>query len=141
MTNEQLICKIKKCDLNECQELIPGSAYYYKQKKLQIIENMWCEYEEMIILVKEGLKVGGIYRMGYNDLHWIIIKKYQNQHILSNFLKTEIMQKLWPENKSVKLYDIISFEDYKKKCHLVRLCNMNIKNKDELEAKYNYFQN
>lgn len=138
MTNRELMNKINKCNILECEELLPEKAYLYKKKcKPQIVENTWCEEEQMIVLVKGGIKVGGIYRMGFDDLHWIIKKEYQNQHILSDFLKLGLIEKIWPENKTVKLCGITSLEDYNKKIYLASLCHMSIKNKLELERKFN----
>lgn len=134
MTNNELLRKINKCNILECTELVPNKAYLYKKKcKPQIVENMWCEEEQMIILVENGVKVGGIYRMGFNDLHWIIKKEFQNQGILSSFLKLGLINKIWPENKSVTLCGITSTEDYKKKEYLANLSGMIIKNKLKLE--------
>jgi len=120
MTNEDILDEIDYCDLAKSKELSPGEAYLFKN---------YFGYEcDLLVFVKDGIKVGGIYRMGNWDMHIIIREEYRNQHILSNFLKKGIIKKIWPKIKAVDLCDIDSQDTFEKKKYLVGLCNMTIRN-------------
>ena len=106
MTNEDVLNLVRRCKLNKGEELIPNNAYLFNRKFWHRVPRkirFYKEYEEIIVLVKNGIKVGGIYRMGTYDIHVVMKKKYEGQGILSSFLKTGIINEIWPENKSVKL--------------------------------------
>lgn len=96
--------------------------------------------EEIIVLVESGIKVGGIYRMESVDIHVVIKEKYRGQHILSNFLKTDIIEKIWPENTSVELCGVYTQVEYDKKKYLAQLCHMSIKNEKEIEKRLKYIE-
>ena len=131
MKNEQILKMVKSCDLNEGKELIPGKAYLFKRTFLEVISEN--EEYEIIILVKNGIKVGGILRMDDFDIHVVMYKKYENQHILSDFFRTGIINELWPNITSVMLCGVYTREEYNKKKHLAELCHMSIKNEFEIE--------
>ena len=104
MRNEDILEIIKMCDLSEGEVLIPNQAYLFHRDF--VLHRINYEDTELIVLVNSGVKVGGIYRMGSYDMHWIIKPKFRGQHILSDFFRTGIINKIWPENKSVKLCDV-----------------------------------
>ncbi len=141
MKNEEVLDLVKQCDIEEGRELVPGKAYLYN-KKFREVRCGKIEYidEEIIVLVESGIKVGGIYRMGTIDIHIVIDEKYRGQHIMSNFLKTGIIGKIWPENTSVELCDVYSQAEYDKKRYLAELCHMSIKNKKEIEDRLAFFE-
>ncbi len=134
MTNKDIINLVNHCDLNFGIELVPHKAYLVNQKFHRKVLGKDCyEDEEIIVLVKEGIRVGGIYRMGFYDIHWVIDEQYRGQHILSDFLKLGIIQEIWPENKSVTLEKTHLRNEYNKKKYLAELCGMTIKNEEEIE--------
>ena len=141
MRNEDILRLINRCNIENGLVLIEGHAYLFNLKRRQHCGNRY-EYvtDEIIVLFKNGEKVGGIYRMGSYDLHWVIKKKYQGQHILSDFLRTEILNKVWPENKSVEICDVYTRADYDKKKHLALLAGMAIKNEDKIESFLTYLK-
>lgn len=104
MKNEDILDIVRRCDLIEGEELVPGEAYLFNRKfRMQISGKTYYEQVEIIVLVKNGVKVGGIYRMGSHDIHCVIDDKYIGEHLMSNFSKKGIIEKIWPENKSVEL--------------------------------------
>lgn len=141
MKNEEVIDLVKQCDLSEGKELIPGKAYLFNKKFREFVGGR-IEYnrEEIIVLVESGIKVGGIYRMGSVDIHIVMEEKYEGQHILSNFLKTNIIEKIWPENTSVELCGVYTQAEYDKKKYLAQLCHMSIKNEKEIEKRLKYIE-
>lgn len=134
MTDKGVLDLVEQCNIEEGIELVPGKAYLFKQK---FCENYFgkVEYveEEIIILTKSGIKAGGIYRMGPVDVHWVIIEEYRGQHILSDFLKTDIIREIWPENTSTELCGVDTQDEYDKKRYLAELCHMSIKNEEQIE--------
>lgn len=134
MTNDGVLELVRRCNLNEGIELIPGEVYLFNKRFLHCTSNRkYYQLEEIIVLVKNGKKVGGIYRMGKYDVHWVINERYRNQHILSNFLKTGILNEVWPENTSVELHGIYTQAEYNEKKYLAELCGFTIRNKEEIE--------
>ena len=67
--------------------------------------------------------------------------KFRGQHILSDFFKTGIINEIWPENKSVKLCEVYSESEYKKKKHLADILGLSIKNQEEIESFLSYVEN
>lgn len=133
MQNETILDIVRRCKLKDGKELIPGVAYLFNRKFLTPIDDRFgYEQCEIIVLVKNGIKVGGIYRMGSWDMHVVLKEKYRGQHILSSFFKTGIINKIWPENKAVDLCDVISQDVFEKKKHLVELCNMTVRNEAKI---------
>lgn len=136
MSNDDVLDLVRQCDLQKGNVLVPGEAYWFKQAfQIRVSGSIRFAEEEIIVLVWHGVKVGGIYRMGFEDIHWVINEKYRGKHILSNFLKKGIIEDIWPENESVKLCGIYFREDYEKKKYLARLCHMSIRNEAEIEEK------
>ena len=138
MTNEDIFDLIRQCQIPEGRELIPGKAYHFDRKfdvKVSYSGGYRIEkiQSELIVLVEDGVKVGAIYRMGDVDIHIVIDKKYQGRHIMSDFLRTGIINQLWPKIRSVKLCGVYTRRDYEKKKHLVQLCHLTIRNAEEIE--------
>lgn len=139
MTNEDVLSLVRRCQLKTGQELIPKQAYLFKHKFLTRVGcRLCCNEEEIIVLVKNDKKVWGIYRMGTYDVHCVLQEKYRGQHIMSDFLKTGIIQKIWPENKSVELCGVYTREEYEKKKHLADLLGMTVRNADKIEKFLSY---
>ncbi len=139
MTNEDVLNLVRRCRLKSGKVLIPNTAYLFKRRFLTRSGfKFYNNEEEIIVLVENGKKVGGIYRMGTYDVHCVLQEKYRGQHIMSKFFKTGIIQELWPENKSVKLCNVYTREEYEKKKHLATLLGMTIKNADEIEKFLSY---
>lgn len=138
MQNEDVLEIIRRCNLSNGEVLIPNQAYLFHRDF--VLHGFKYEDTELIVLVKSGVKVGGIYRMDSNDMHWIIKPKFRGQHILSDFFRTGIINKIWPENKSVKLCDVYSESEYRKKKHLADLLGLSIKNQEEIEKFLSYVE-
>ncbi len=135
MTNEELLDVIRRRDIRSGIELIPGTAFLIKRRfKRKICGRVTYQQLELIILVKNGVKVGAIYRM-VDDIHAILKPKYREQHIMSDFARTGIINKLWPEITSTELCDVHSLQEYEKKKHLATLCQMSVKNAKEIEKR------
>lgn len=136
MNNDDVLDLVKQCDISKGKVLIPHEAYLFKQVfKTRVSGKPYYQEEEIIVLVWNGVKVGGIYRMGTRDVHWVIKERFRGKHILSNFLKKGIIEDVWKENTSVELCGIYFREDYEKKKHLAELCHMSIRNKAEIEEQ------
>jgi len=143
MTNKDVLSLVRRCKLNKGKELLPNSAYLFNKKFWHKDHGKllpYREHEEIIVLAKKGIKVGGIYRMGSYDIHAVMKKKYEGQGILSSFLKTGIINEIWPENKSVKLCGVYTRTEYEKKKYLAKLCHMEIKNAGEIERYLTCFK-
>ena len=139
MTNDDILELIRRCDLSKGKVLIPNQAYLFHRDFR--LNGFNYEDTELIVLVNSGVKVGGIYRMGSYDMHWIIKPKFRGQHILSDFFRTGIINEIWPENKSVKLCEVYSESEYKKKKHLADILGLSIKNQEEIESFLSYVEN
>lgn len=140
MKNEDILDIVRRCDLIEGEELVPSEAYLFNRKFLmQIPGKTYYEQVEIIVLVKNGVKVGGIYRMGSHDIHCVIDDRYTGQHIMSNFSKKGIIKKIWPENKSVELVNVYTREEYNKRKYLASLSGLVIRNEEEIEKRLSYF--
>lgn len=136
MSNDEILDMVDQCNLRDGKVLVPGEAYLFNQRfKINVSGNVRFEDEELIVLVKNGVKVGGIYRMGFENLHWVIAEKYRGHHILSGFLKRGIIEEIWPENTSVELCGIYFRLEYEKKKYLAQLCHMAIRNEEEIEER------
>lgn len=140
MTNDDVFNMIRRCNIRDGEELIPGNAYLFNKKfKRNINGRISYKQEELIVLVKNGIKVGGIYRMGSYDIHVVIDERFEGQHIMSDFLRTGIISEIWPENTSVELCGVYTRDEFDKKKHLANLCNMTVRNEDKIEKYLSYF--
>lgn len=106
MTHKKLESILKGIDLDQCQEIIPDQIYYIKKKvRTQIYRNLKRCYDkheyEFLIIASNNIKQAIILRCGDMDLHWFVLRKYRGQHILSNALRTGVIQQVWPENKFI----------------------------------------
>lgn len=141
MTNENVLDIVRRCDIRDGEELVPDEAYLFNRRFLmRSPQKTYFEQVEIIVLVKNGIKVGGIYRMGTYDIHCVIDRKYRNQHIMSDFFKSGIIQEIWSENKSVKLCGVDTRDEYNKKKYLAGLCDLAIKNEEEIEKHLAFFR-
>lgn len=142
VTNEDILKIVKECNLHNAVELVNGEAYLIDEEfDLKLADGgTYRDRVELIVLMKNGKKVGGIYRMAEYDVHCVIDKKYRGQHIMSNFAKKGILEKIWPENKSVKLCGIDNREQYEMKSYLASLSHLEIKNIEEIERHLAYIE-
>ncbi len=138
MTNEELLDVIRRCDIRSGIELIPGTAFLIRRRfRRKICGRVTYQQLELIILVKNDIKVGAIYKM-VDDIHAILKPQYREQHIMSDFARTGIINKLCPEITSIELCGIHSRQEYEKKKHLAILCQMSVKNAEEIEELLGY---
>ncbi len=141
MKNEEILDIVRRCDLIDGEELVPGEAYLFNRKfRRKNLGRIHYEQIEIIVLVKNGVKAGGIYRMGSYDIHCVIDDKYKGQHIMSNFCKKGIIPEIWPENKSVELVDVDTRKEYNKRKHLTSLSGLAIRNEEDIEKILSYYQ-
>lgn len=107
MRDEQLKAVLDRIDINECDEIIENYIYYSKRPIKQRCyrgDGSFCYVEdeyEFLIVVEDGEKKAIILRCGYVDLHWYVLRKWRNKQVLSNALRTGVLQDIWPENTKV----------------------------------------
>ena len=106
MTNKKLESILKGIDLDQCQEIIPDQIYYIKKTvRTQIYRNLKKTYDiyeyEFLIIASNGVKQAIILRCSEEDLHWLVLRKYRGQHVLSNALRTGVIHKVWSNNKTI----------------------------------------
>lgn len=107
MKDEQLKEQLLKIDLNQCIEVRNNQIYYIKKPVKQRCSNEYGSFNyitddyEFLIIAYNGEKQAIIYRCGYVDLHWYVLKKWRNKHILSDVLRTGIIKEIWSENKTI----------------------------------------
>ena len=105
MTDQQLEHVLKRINLDDCREVVPGHIYYTKRVVRSRMPRKDGTYwydktnHEFLVIANNNIKQGIILRWGTCDLHWLVLKKYRNQHVLSNALRTGVINKLWPENR------------------------------------------
>ena len=141
MTNENILDLVRRCNLKFGIELIPNESYLFNRNfRIQVSDKARFVNVEIIVLVKNKVKVGGIYRMGHYDMHWVIDEQHQGQHILSDFLRTGIIKEIWTENTSVTLEKTHLRKEYNKKKYLAKLCGMTVRNQKEIERFLSSFR-
>lgn len=135
MKNSQLCSVLAKIKLNECDEIYPNHIYYIN-KKVTLSTPNWDnrrsyfrnEYE-FLVIARNGIKQGIILRCGTVDLHWYVFKQYREEHVLSEALKTGVINQIWPENKYITCHYEYG-EDREKKYqmtkHLADLANLEL---------------
>ena len=107
MTDEQLERILKKTDLHECEPIIKDYIYYCKKPIKSRVNRGDGTYrysvdEHEFLLITNGKeKQGIILRYGIVDIHWLILRRWRNQHVLSNALRTGVINSIWPENKTI----------------------------------------
>ena len=140
MTNEQLEKILKDLNLSECEPIIEEYIFYIKKmiKSRTYSEEGKFSYNtdehEFLVIANKGKKQAIILRYETTNLHWFVLKKWRNQGVLSNALRTGILQQVWPENKTVTC--CYSWCDkmvdrplkYEKTKHLAKLEGLQLKN-------------
>lgn len=106
MTNKKLEAVLKQIDINECQEIVPNHIYHIiKTVRTRYYRNMKPRYDiydyEFLVIAPNGVKKAIILRCGSVDLHWLVLKKWRGQHVLSDALRTGVINELWPKNKTI----------------------------------------
>ena len=133
MKDEQLKSVLDKIDINECEEIIEDYIYYSRRNVRQRCyrgDGSFCYMEdeyEFLIIAEGGEKQAIILRCGYIDLHWYVLKKWRKQHVLSDALRTGVLQQIWPENKTVTCcysYDDNREQKYKMTKHLADIAGL-----------------
>ena len=107
VTDEHLERILRKTDLSECMTIIDNYIYYCKKPIKTRVSRGDGTYSysvddyEFLIITNGEEKQGIILRWGTVDLHWFVLKNWRNQHVLSNALRTGIINVIWPENKTI----------------------------------------
>lgn len=135
MKDEQLKAILDRIDLKKCEEFIDNYIYYSRQCVKQRCYRgdgsyYYVEDEyEFLIIAQNGEKQAIILRCGYIDLHWYVLKRWRNQHVLSNALRTGIIRQVWPENTKItccyNYYDDRE-EKYKMTKHLADIAELDL---------------
>lgn len=126
MTNDEILDVVRRCDLKKGTEIIPYQAYHFHRKfrvTFQSINRSIYENMELIVLARNLHKVGGIFRLGWESVYCVLYEEYRNQHILSNFFRSGEMKYLWPENKTMLIYND-GTDEYNKLMHLAELSGL-----------------
>lgn len=136
MKNEQLQSILLKIDINECEEIIRDYIYYIKKLIKQRVNHgdgrfsYEKEEHEFLIIAHDMEKQAIILRCGNVDLHWYVLKKWRKKHILSNALRTGVINQIWPENKTITCsYDWSDDMDkkYSLTKHFANIANLTLK--------------
>jgi len=135
MKDEQLKSVLARIDLNECDEIIKNHIYYSKRPVRQrcyrgdgSFRYINDEYE-FLIIAENGEKQAIILRCGYVDLHWYVLRKWRNRHILSDALRTGVIQEIWPENTRITCcynYDDDREQKYNTTKHLADIAGLSL---------------
>lgn len=138
MTDEQLKYVLeRKIDINECEEVKRNHIYYVKKDirqsyyKVDGSTGYSTDEYEFLIIAENREKQGIILRCGYADLHWYVLKKWRNLHVLSDALRTGVINEIWPENDSISCsynYGEDREKKYSMTCHLAEIANLRMKN-------------
>ena len=140
MTDEQLEKILKSIDLNECEPIINNHIYYFKKLIKSRVSRDDGTYRysadeyEFLIITAGNEKQGIILRCGTTDLHWFVLRQWRNCHVLSDALRTGVINNVWPENKTVSC--CYSWRDkvmdrpkkYSMTKHLAELAGLKMKN-------------
>ena len=139
LTKEEVFGLMRRCEIEKGKELVPGEAYLFKRKFLMKYGAKKCfETHELIVLTKDGDKAGVLYRVGSWNIFLVMKPEYEGQHIMSNFLKTGIIKKIWPEITAVSVYEQQSQEEYDKRKHMAQLCHLPIRDQEWVEELLAY---
>lgn len=135
MKDEQLKSVLARIDLNKCDEIIKNHIYYSKRPVRQrcyrgdgSFRYISDEYE-FLIIAENGEKQAIILRCGYVDLHWYVLRKWRNRHILSDALRTGVIQEIWPENTRITCcynYDDDREQKYNTTKHLADIAGLSL---------------
>lgn len=135
MKDEQLKSVLARIDLNKCDEIIKNHIYYSKRPVRQrcyrgdgSFRYINDEYE-FLIIAENGEKQAIILRCGYVDLHWYVLRKWRNRHILSDALRTGVIQEIWPENTRITCcynYDDDREQKYNTTKHLADIAGLSL---------------
>ena len=135
MKNSQLSAILKGIDLRNCEEIIPNHIYYIN-KDCTLSTSTWDNgrkyYKgnyEFLIIAPNQIKKGIILRCSTIDLHWYVYNQFRGEHALSDALRTNVINHIWPENKVVTCcYEPGENREakYQMTKHLARLANLEV---------------
>ena len=141
MTNEGLIKELKNINLDKCTPIIPGYIFYCKKDTEYYTATFDGPYNHEYLIITNGEeKQAIIARIGEEDIHWVVLKKWRNQHVLSDALRTGVIHDIWSKNKYItckfkrdsKILDAYNTLEMTK--HLADIAGLKLK-------KYNYLNN
>lgn len=139
MNDEKLQSILESIDLHECEPIINDYIYYCKKpiksrtSRSDGTYGYSVEEHEFLIIANHNEKQGIILRCGITDLHWLVLRKWRNQHVLSDALRTGVIHNIWPENTTISC--CYSWRDkvvdrpqkYAMTKHLAALAGLNMK--------------
>lgn len=139
MNDEKLKSILESTDLHECEPIINDYIYYCKKpiksraSRSDGTYGYSVEEHEFLIIANHNEKQGIILRCGTTDLHWLVLRKWRNQHVLSDALRTGVIHNIWPENTTISC--CYSWRDkmvdrpqkYAMTKHLAALAGLNMK--------------
>ena len=136
MTSKSLSYILRALDLNKCTCVVDKKIYYIKKAvKIKYESDGKTKYNiseyEFLVLTNDKQKQGIILKCSDLDLHWYVFKKYRNQKVLSNALRTGVINKVWPENKKITCcYEVEDFgsNKYELTKHLAEIADLELVN-------------
>ena len=136
MKNETLSYILRNLKLDKC-ECVADGIYYVKKVVKQMIYSCELGREkpnyskyEFLVVAEKGVKKAIILNCDNSDLHWYVFKKFREQHVLSNILRSGVIKKLWPKVKEVSCcheWNEDKDKKYQMTKHLASLAGLQIK--------------
>lgn len=136
MRDEQLKRVLDQIDIDECEEVVANHIFYCEKAVRQRYAHgdgsysyMTDEYE-FLVIAEGGEKQGIILRCGEEDLHWYVYRKWRNQGVLSDALRTGVIRQVWPENREITCcynYNDNRREKFKMTRHLADIAGLILK--------------
>ena len=136
MRNEKLERILKNIDLQDCYPVIDNYIYYIeKEIRTRVYRGDGSYFYdvqnfEFLVIADNNVKKAIILRFGTVDLHWLVLKPWRNQQVLSNALRTDVLAKIWPENKTVTCcyqWDDNRHDKYAMTEHLAQIAGLTMK--------------
>lgn len=122
--NEELSELMHKTDLSRGKAFWNDRAYLFDKSN--------CEYTdgyECIILLKEGLRAGIVFRMDNIDFHVFVEPEFRGRSVLSSFLSTKLLRRIWPDNTRITISpdNCSDWDDFYCRWHLAGLSDLRLK--------------
>ncbi len=108
-------------DLEILLKTTPLNGTYINNKTAMYIEVRVRNIEQIIILLDNDVRVGGMFIMGDCDLHFMVFEEFRNKGYLSRFMKSKYLNKIRPGLKSAS---VCNNENRKKIRYLLKLSGL-----------------
>ena len=92
--------------------------------------------DEFIILLDNGVRVGGIYIMGDFDVHIYTLEEHRNKGYMSKFFKSRILNEIRPKLTSISCEDDFCYgTTYPKVQHLAEIGDFHFRDKYSVDRE------